>query len=622
MSSTAARSHTPAPLGATIVRDGVEFRVWAPGAQRIDLEIEGGPHAPLEHEASGIWSGHVPGICAGTRYRYRVDGRWGYPDPYSRSQPEGPHGPSEIVDPAAYAWHDGRWLGLTASGLVIYELHVGTYTAEGTFDALIGYLDSLAALGITAIELMPVAEFSGARNWGYDGVDLFAPSHIYGGPGGLKRLVDGAHQRGIGVILDVVYNHLGADGNYLSQFSRDYFTSRHETRWGDAINFDGDNSAMVRRFVVDNACYWLNEYHIDGLRIDAAFTIFDSSGRHILEELASSARASVPPLRGVVLIAETYENDVRYAHAASDGGLGYDAVWADDFHHVIHAISNSDRSGYYEDYAGTLDELARTINQGWLFEGQRSKHLGILRGTSAGDLAAAHFVYCIDNHDQAANRAFGRRLSSLVDADLYRAWSALLLLLPFTPMIFMGQEFAASTGFYYFTDLPEDLADSIRAGRHSEFADNDDPAERERRFPDPQDVGVFEASKLGDDDRNTAAGAGVRALYAELLCVRRTDSVLQRQDRSQMRAYALAGTLLVVHLWHGSEHRLIVGNFGPSLTMAVAEANLPAELRGLAWATQLSTDEPRFGGAGHKGGIDAQLISMPPNAVAWLSATE
>lgn len=608
-------------MGATVAESDVEFRVWAPEARSIAVEIEGSPHAPLERDRDGVWSGRVPGIGAGTRYRYRIDDRWGYPDPYSRSQPDGPHGASEVVDPAADTWHDEAWRGLTTRGLIIYELHVGAFTPEGTFDALAGQLDALAELGVTAIELMPIAEFPGARNWGYDGVDPFAPSHVYGGPASLKRLVGAAHQRGIGVILDVVYNHLGPDGNYLPQFARDYFTSRHETRWGDAINYDGPNSAMVRRFVIDNACYWINEFHVDGLRIDAAFTIFDDSSRHILEELATSARASVPPRRHIVMIAETYENDVRYLHKAAAGGFGFDAVWSDDFHHVVHAQASHEHSGYYEDYAGTLEELARTINHGWLFEGQRSKHLGILRGTSAGDLPAEQFVYCIQNHDQAANRAFGRRLSYVVGVELHRAWSAVLLLLPFTPMIFMGQEFAASTSFYYFTDHHPELGKLIREGRFSEFAEFESPQERERRFPDPQDPRTFQESKLQLKERDTPAGAGVRLLHAELLHLRKTDAVLSLQDRACMRAYAASDTLLVVHLWHGREHRLVAGNFGIAFDKTAADANVPEELRGLAWTTVLSTDETRFGGGGAAARFDAAMISMPPSTVVWFAAT-
>ena len=608
-------------MGATVVAGGVEFRVWAPEARSIAVEIEGRTHTPLARDSDGVWSGRVAGIDAGTRYRYRIDDRWGYPDPYSRSQPDGPHGPSEVIHAADYSWHDGGWRGLTAQGLAIYELHAGTYTPEGTFDALIGQLDAIAELGVTAIELMPIAEFPGARNWGYDGVDLFAPSHVYGGPAALKRLVDAAHQRGLGVILDAVYNHLGPDGNYLPQFARDYFTSRHKTRWGDAINYDGPNSAMVRRFFIDNACYWLNEFHIDGLRIDAAFTIFDESERHILEELATSARASVPPHRQIVMIAETYENDTRYVRPAATGGFGFDAVWADDFHHVVHAMAGHDHDGYYEDYAGTLDELARTINHGWLFEGQRSKHLDMLRGTTSGAMPAERFVYCIQNHDQAANRAFGRRLSYVVGVELHRAWSALLLLLPFTPMIFMGQEFAASTSFYYFTDHHPELGKLIREGRFSEFAAHESPQERERRFPDPQDPRIFEESKLRLEERDTPAGAGARLLHAELLHLRTMDAVLRRQDREQMRAYAASETLLVVHLWHGREHRLIAGNFGIAIDATTASANVPEELRGLAWTAVLSTDDTRFGGGGGTACFDAEMISLPPNTVAWFTAT-
>lgn len=609
-------------MGAQTVAGGVEFRVWAPSARVIAVEIDGRPLSPLRRDADGVWSGIVPAIGAGTRYRYHVDGRWGYADPYSRSQPDGPLEPSEVIDPSSYVWGDADWRGLSVKGLIIYELHVGTYTPEGTFDALIGELDAIAALGVTAIELMPVAEFPGARNWGYDGVNLFAPSHIYGGPAGLRRLADAAHARGMGIILDVVYNHLGPDGNALPQFSRDYFTSRHHTEWGTAINFDGPNSAMVRRFFVDNACYWLNEYHIDGLRIDAAFTIFDDSDRHILEEIATTARASVSPQRSIIMIAETYENDVRYIHAASQGGFGFDAVWADDFHHVVHAQASQEHTGYYEDYTGTLDELARTINHGWLFEGQRSKHLGILRGTTAGDLPAAHFVYCVDNHDQAANRAFGRRLSHLIGIERYRAWSALLLLLPYTPMIFMGQEFAASTSFYYFTDHHAELGEQIRTGRHSEFARHESAEQRNRRFPDPQDPRVFEESRLQLAERTTPAGTDMRALYTELLRLRKNDAVLARQDRHQMRAYAASDTLLLVHLWHQREHRLIIGNFGIALDQTAANANVPGTLPRLRWSVALSTDEARFGGGAGTVQLDEELLSMPPNTVAWLTATE
>ncbi|TAK54075.1 MAG: malto-oligosyltrehalose trehalohydrolase, partial [Dehalococcoidia bacterium] len=393
---------------------------------------------PMVRDSGETWYAFVPGIGPGVRYRYRIDDHGLFPDPYSRSQPEGPHGPSEIVDPKAHEWHDDGWPGLRPDGLIVYECHVGCLTPEGTFDALIGQLDTLRRLGVNAIELMPVAEFPGSRNWGYDGVDLFAPSRNYGGPEGLRRLVDAAHARGLGVILDVVYNHFGPDGNYLLQYCPDYVTDRYTTPWGDAVNYDGPRSAMVRRFVVDNACRWLREYHIDGLRLDATFAIFDHSQRHILEEIATAARASVE--RDVVLIAETHENDAGYLRPASEGGFGFDAVWVDDFHHGVHTAASREHSTYYADYDGTLAQLARTIRRGWLFEGQPSKHTGAERGTPSDGLPARSFVYCIQNHDQIGNRAFGRRLSHLVGPGIDRAWAALLLLLPYTPMLFMGQE--------------------------------------------------------------------------------------------------------------------------------------------------------------------------------------
>ena len=405
IAATTHRDRHPA-LGANVVEGGVQFRVWAPTAERIDVAI-GDVLFPMLREDTGIWYAFVAGISPGARYRYRIDNHGLFPDPYSRSQPDGPHGPSEVVDPASFEWHDDPWPGLHIDGLVVYECHVGCYTPEGTFDALIEQLDALKTLGVNAIELMPVAEFPGARSWGYDGVDLFAPSRNYGGPEALRRLVDAAHQRGLGIILDVVYNHFGPDGNYLLQFSPDYVTDRYTTPWGDAVNFDGERSAMVRRFVVDNACSWLREFHVDGLRLDATFAIFDHSPRHILEEIATSARASVE--RMVVLIAETHENDAGYVRPASEGGFGFDAVWVDDFHHAVHTTASHEHGGYYADYDGTIDQLARTIRRGWLFEGQPSDHFRAERGTPSTGLPARAFVYCIQNHDQIGNRAFGRQ---------------------------------------------------------------------------------------------------------------------------------------------------------------------------------------------------------------------
>ena len=607
----------PPRMGANVVGGGAQFGVWAPDAASIDVEI-GAMSIALERDDDGVWSGIVPGVGAGERYRFRIDGASSYPDPYSRSQPEGPHGPSEIVDPQEHAWSDGGWRGLRIEGLVIYECHVGVHTPDGTFDALAGDLDALSALGVNAIELLPVAEFPGERNWGYDGVNLFAPSRNYGGPAGLKRLVDAAHKRGIGVILDVVYNHFGPDGNYLLQFSKDYLTDRHHSPWGDAINFDGARSAWVRRYIIDNARHWLTEYHIDGLRLDAAFTIYDELPRHILQDLTAEARGCVD--RDVVLIAETHENDIRYVLPVEAGGLGFDAVWADDFHHVAHAAASHEHSGYYVDYAGTTEELARTINRGWLFEGQHSEHFGRPRGTLSDGVLAPALVYCVQNHDQVGNRAFGRRFAHLAGGAADRAWSALLLLLPYTPLIFAGEEFVASSRFHYFTDHNEDLGRAITEGRQLEVAKLAEVAHH-IDIPNPQDRQTFLDSKLDLSERTHGVGEQAYQMYRALLTLRRDDPVLRRQDRGQMHAIAASDQLLLVRMWDGREERLIVCNFGLAIDATPSASGVPDELLKLDWRVLLSTEARRFGGTDDRARFDRELIAMPPQTVALLGAT-
>ena len=369
-------------MGATPTGGGVRFRIWAPAARQVEVEVGDEQLKPLHPESGGVWSGVVTDARPGTRYRYRLNGTISRPDPYSRSQPDGVHGLSEVVDPDAFEWHDGDWRGTRIQGLVIYQLHVGTATPEGTFDSLIEQLPRLKDLDVNAIEPLPIAEFPGARNWGYDGVDLFAVSRVYGGPDALKRFVDAAHRHGLGVILDAVYNHLGPDGNYLRDFSPDYFTDRYHTPWGEAVNYDGPNSEWVRRFVLENARFWIHEYHADGLRLDATHAIFDRSPTHILAELTQAVRASVPADRHTVLIAETGENDVRYLEPVEAGGYGLDAVWADDFHHSLRRYLAGDHEGYYAGYEGTLEEVARCIRQGWLYEGQPTRSGKKPRGTA------------------------------------------------------------------------------------------------------------------------------------------------------------------------------------------------------------------------------------------------
>jgi maltooligosyltrehalose trehalohydrolase len=555
-------------LGATIGPDGVRFRVWAPAHERVEVHLGEGRREPLRPAADGLFETLVPGLQAGARYGFVLDGEGPFPDPYSRSQPDGVHGLSAVVDPNQYEWHDAAWPGLHIQGLVIYQCHVGTFTPEGTFDSLIRQLPRLKDLGVTAIEPLPVAEFPGTRNWGYDGVDLFAASHVYGGPEGLRRLVDAAHQHGLGIVLDVVYNHLGPDGNYLRQFSTDYFTDRYHTPWGDAINYDGPRSEWVRRFVIDNARFWIDEYHVDGLRLDATHAIYDASPRHILQELSESVRNAAP--KPVVLIAETSENAVRYLQPASQGGFGMDAVWADDFHHTMRRYLAGDHEGYFEDFEGTLAEVARCTDQGWLYQGQLSRHAGHPRGSPARDRPAWQFVYVLQNHDQVGNRAFGERLHHQIDLDRYRVASAVLLFLPFTPMLFMGQEFAASTPFQYFTDHNPELGKLVTEGRRREFQAFSafaDPAVRER-IPDPQAESTFQNSKLRLEEAERTSGREMIELYRALLQLRREDPVLSDQERECTSAEPVGEDVLVVRRWRGAEQRILVANFGETPAQA------------------------------------------------------
>jgi maltooligosyltrehalose trehalohydrolase len=628
------------PIGARPDQDGVHFRVWAADASHVEVVLyDAGATATfaLAPEPGGYFAGRIAGIGPGARYMYRLDGGDPRPDPASRFQPNGVHSVSQVVDPAAFEWTDGDWRGIPLEDAIIYELHVGTATETGTFDALIERLDDLRELGVTVIELMPVADFPGARNWGYDGVNLFAPARAYGGPEALRRLVDAAHARGLAVLLDVVYNHLGPDGNYLRQFSQQYFTDRHHTPWGEALNLDGPGSAPVRAFFMANACYWAHEYHIDGLRLDATHALIDTSATHLLAELADAVHASLPPNRHFLLIAENENNDPNLVRRQATGGrrqeagdrkqgtgegkytqhpspnthpLGLDAVWADDFHHQLRVALTHEREGYYQDYSGSMADLAATLRQGWFYIGQPSGHLGHPRGAPADDLPLPRFVYCIQNHDQIGNRALGERLEHLIALDAYRAASALLLLGPTTPLLFMGQEWAASTPFLFFTDHNSELGRLVTEGRRAEFADF--TAFSGELVPDPQARDTFERSKLRWEERLTRPHVGILQLYRNLISLRRRHPALRERGRDTFAVTALGESALALRR-HGQtpeDTLLIIVNLRGGLRLdlaASATTSAPSELR---WAPLLDTEDERYGGRGAARLIEDRVIQM------------
>jgi maltooligosyltrehalose trehalohydrolase len=579
------------------------FEVWAPDHDRIELvlgdrrvpmtPVDPGSSSPgaLAAHREGWWAAEVDDAGAGTHYRYSVDGGPPRPDPRSRWQPEGIDGPSAVVDHAAFAWTDGAWTGRRLASSVLYEMHIGTFSPEATFDGAIDHLDHLVDLGVDAIEILPVAEFGGDRGWGYDGVLLWAPHHAYGGPDGFKRLVDAAHARGIAVVLDVVYNHLGPAGNYLGEYGP-YFTDRYATPWGSAINVDGDGSDEVRRFIMDNACAWLDDYHVDGLRLDAVHAIIDQSALHLLEEMAGRVGALEDRLgRTKWLIAESDRNDPRLVASTEAGGWGLDATWSDDFHHALHSALSGDRDGYYVDY-GSLALLARTLRHVYAYGRDWSPFRRRHHGRPAGDLPGTRFLGYAQNHDQIGNRAVGERLAALVSPGRLKIAAALVLTAPFVPMLFQGEEWAASTPWIYFTDHRDpDLGRAVSDGRRREFgafgwAPDD--------VPDPQDPESWRRSLLDWDEVHEGGHAEMLAWHRTLLQLRRTVGDLSdgrrqsivvssseeeqwlRMDRGAVtvvcnlsgdeRSFAMDGTVLLA----GSEAGVALGPSGAGGVVAGA----------------------------------------------------
>ncbi len=490
------------------------FRVWAPRPRRVDVIVDGERRAMSELEG-GWWE--APGARAGARYGFSLERGEVRPDPRSESQPDGVLGLSEVIDPSTFAWTDAAWRGIPLAGSVLYELHIGTFTPEGTFEGAARRLPHLVDLGVTAVEVMPVAEFGGNRGWGYDGAALYAPHHAYGGPSGLKRLVDASHEAGLALVLDVVYNHLGPVGNFLAEFGP-YFTDRHRTDWGSALNFDGRGSDEVRRYLVDNALMWIRDYHVDGLRLDAVNVIVDQSPVHFLEQLAIEVSDLAEQLgRSVFLVAESDANDPRLVRSRDAGGYGLDGVWSDDWHHALHTALTGERAGYYEDF-GSMELLGKALRQAWIYDGRWSKFRQRTRGRPATGVSADHFVIAAQNHDQVGNRATGDRLGVQLGEGGLKAVAALLLLSQFTPMLFQGEEWAASTPFLFFTDFEDpDLGRAVREGRRREFEhfgwDPDD-------VPDPQAASTFESSKLAWDELAEPMHARMLEWHRALLALR------------------------------------------------------------------------------------------------------
>ena len=585
------------PIGAEPQIDGTHFRVWAPRARVVEVEDDRGAATALKPDVPGYFSGDAP-LGVGSRYRYRLDHDQVYPDPASRCQPDGPHGPSVVVDPGAFRWTDGGWRGVQRAGQVIYEMHVGTFTREGTWQAAARELPELARLGVTVIEMMPVAEFPGRFGWGYDGVSLFAPTRLYGTPDDLRHFVDCAHRAGLGVILDVVYNHLGPDGNYLAAFAAEYFTDRYANEWGQAINFDGRDAKPVREFFAANAAYWIDEFHMDGLRIDATQQMFDASPRHILAEIVSCARAAAPG-RGVLLVGENEPQHARLLRAPERGGYGFDALWNDDFHHSARVAATGRAEAYYMDYAGKPQELISAVKHGYLYQGQHYAWQRKRRGAYARDVPAAAFVAYVQNHDQVANSARGERLHALTSPGRWRALTALLLLSPSTPMIFQGQEFAASTRFSYFADHRPELAELVRKGRAEFLAQFPSIATPEVSacVPDPGAAKTFEDCKLdlGERERHREA----YALHHDLLAMRREDTVFSAQGAHGLDGAVLGPEAFLLRFFGtNDDDRLLVVNLGGDLPLSILPEPLLAPPDEARWEIAWSSEDPRYGGCG------------------------
>ncbi len=562
------------PFGAETGAGGTRFRLWAPNVEDVALLVEPGEgegtiEAPMAALEGGWWETRLPEAGPGSHYRFRVDGNLAVPDPASRFQPADVHGPSEVIDPLAYTWRHADWRGRPWEEAVLYELHVGTFTGEGTFAAAARHLEELAELGVTAVELMPVADCPGKRNWGYDGVGLFAPDSAYGRPDDLKALIDAAHGLGLMVFLDVVYNHFGPEGNYLHAFAERFFDASRQTPWGAAITFDAEDSRPVRDFFIDNALYWLEEYRFDGLRLDAVHAIEDRSSPDILEELAEAVKTGPGAGRRVHLVLENGSNEAHYLEREADGRpRHYAAQWNDDIHHAFHVLLTGETHGYYVDFGDdAAAHLGRCLAEGFAYQGDASPYFGSKRGEASAHLPPTAFVGFVQNHDQIGNRALGDRLARLAPPEALRAATAALLLAPAVPLLFMGQEWGSDQPFLFFCDLGGELKAAVRDGRRREFADFPafrDEAAREQ-IPDPTAEETFRRSVLARPAADDAAARGWLDLHRQLLSIRRYEITHRLPGAAAGRMLWRAGAGLAVAWWLGD---------GAQLTMLV---NLAAE---------------------------------------------
>ena len=591
------------PVGAEVTPEGVHFRVWALDHQAVEVVFEDGtPSVKLNADGDGYFSGLAKGVKSGTLYRFRLDGTDQlYPDPVSRYQPKGPHGASQVIDPTGFKWTDAGWRGVPAAGQVLYEMHVGTFTREGTWTAAIEQLASLKDVGVTCLEVMPVNEFAGEYGWGYDGVQLFAPFHAYGTPDDFRKFVDAAHAIGLGVILDLVYNHFGPDGNYLMAYAQEYLSPTHHTDWGDAINFDGENSKPVREFFVSNAAYWITEFHLDGFRFDATQAIVDRSSRHILADITDASRAAGGE-RSIYLINENEPQNVTLVKPVDKGGYGMSAMWNDDFHHSAVAALTGHSEAFYTDHPGTPQEFVSSAKYGYLYQGQRYKWHSRRRGFPALDLPPTAFVHYLQNHDQVANSARGLRAHHLTSPGQLRAMTVLLLLGPQTPMLFQGQEWAASNPFLYFVNHNKDLAPLIKKGRAKELMQFPSVATdaMQAALRDPSDIKTFNDSKLDHAERTKPGHAEMYRLHKDLLALRRNEPTFRRvQKRGDIDGAVLGPEAFVLRYFgENGDDRLVLINLGRDLPLNPAPEPLLAPPVGQRWSVLLATEDPVYGGNG------------------------